>query len=76
MRGEDVQHTAMWSYVMPEDRIPTDHPLREIRSMANQALAEMSPMFATLYSLVGRPSIPPEGASWSVCKSDELPVAA
>ena len=39
---------------------PQDHPLRAIRVMVDQVLLELSPTFATLYSQVGRPSIPPE----------------
>lgn len=60
MRGADIQKTSMLSYVRSEDRIPEKHPARAILQMANRALHEMSPMFATMYSLIGRPSIPPE----------------
>src|SRR5580658_4534832 len=60
MRSKDVQKTAMWSYVSPEQRVPADHPLRSIREMANAALQSLSPDFARLYSKGGRPSIPPE----------------
>ncbi len=60
MRGDDHQQAAMWSYISPEQRVPADHPLRPIRAMVDTILAELSPEFATLYSPVGRPSIPPE----------------
>jgi transposase len=50
----------MWSYVMPEQRVPADHPLRPIRKMVNDVLQELSPSFGQLYSRRGRPSIPPE----------------
>jgi transposase len=50
----------MFSYVSLEERVPPDHPLRPIRAMANEILAEMSPEFDRLYSDLGRPSIPPE----------------
>jgi transposase len=60
MRGEDRQQAAMWSYMSPEQRVPQDHPLRPVRAMVDTILAELSPEFATLYSPVGRPSIPPE----------------
>jgi transposase len=60
MRGDDRQQAGMWSYIAPEQRVPADHPLRPIRAMVDTILAEMSPAFATLYSPVGRPSIPPE----------------
>ena len=60
MRGDDRQQAGMWSYISPEQRVPADHPLRPIRAMVDTILAELSPEFATLYSRVGRPSIPPE----------------
>jgi transposase len=60
MRSKDVQHTAMWSYISPEQRVPADHPLRPIREMANLALEKLSPEFDRIYSTFGRPSIPPE----------------
>lgn len=60
MRGEDSQQEAMFSYVSPEKRVPTEHPLRPIRAMVDKVLEEMSPRFAKLYSDVGRPSIAPE----------------
>ena len=40
--------------------MPKDHPLRAIREIANEALAELSGDFAALYAPLGRPSIPPE----------------
>ena len=60
MRSKDVQKTAMWSYVSPEARVPADHPLRPIREMVNAVLKTLSPEFDKIYSVFGRPSIPPE----------------
>jgi transposase len=60
MRGDDRQQPAMFSYISPEARVPHDHPLRGIRTLVDETLAELSPRFARLYSEVGRPSIPPE----------------
>jgi len=60
MRGEDTQQGALWSYLSPEARVRQDHPLRPIRAMTDAALGELDPLFATLYSRNGRPSIPPE----------------
>ena len=31
MRGEDSKQDAMFSYLSPEKRVPTEHPLRRIR---------------------------------------------
>ncbi len=60
MRGEDSKQEAMFSYLSPEKRVPTEHPLRPIRVMVDTVLQEMSPRFAKLYADVGRPSIAPE----------------
>src|SRR5689334_14173765 len=60
MRGEDRFQTEMFSYLSPESRVRKDHPLRAVRAMADEALAQMSPLFDTLYAGTGRPSIPPE----------------
>ena len=60
MRGDENQQPAMFSYVNLDRRVPSDHPLRAIRKMADQALAELSAHFAVLYARRGRPSIPPE----------------
>jgi transposase len=50
----------MFSYLSPETMVPQDHPLRVIRRLADAALDRLSPAFNKLYSVVGRPSIPPE----------------
>jgi transposase len=60
MRSKDKQQRGMWSYVSDEERIPQDHPLREISAMTNAVLKDLSPKFTPLYSRHGRPSIPPE----------------
>jgi transposase len=60
MRGADLNQSAMFSYLSPEDRVPLDHPLRTVRYMTDRALAELSPRFNKLYSVMGRPSIAPE----------------
>jgi len=50
----------MFSYVSPEQRIPSDHPLRPIRDMADEVLRQLSRTFGRLYAKTGRPSIAPE----------------
>jgi transposase len=50
----------MFSYVSIEERIPTNHPLRRIRRLADQALDRLNPTFCRLYALEGRLSVPPE----------------
>src|SRR5438270_9758983 len=60
MRGVDAQQSAMFSYLSPEARVPGDHPLRAVRAVTDQILAQLSSVFSSMYSSLGRPSIPPE----------------
>jgi transposase len=60
MRGDDQDTGGMFSYVSPEARVRSDHPLRPIRRMTDAALDRLSRRFDRLYSDIGRPSIPPE----------------
>ena len=50
----------MFSYVTLEQRVPEDHPLREIRKLTDVVLRSLSEEFDSLYSASGRPSIAPE----------------
>lgn len=50
----------MFSYLSPEQRVPQDHPLREIRRLTDEALGKLSGRFSELYSRLGRRSIAPE----------------
>jgi transposase len=60
MRGDDPRHESMFSYVTPEARVRADHPLRPIRRMTDAAMTRLSTRFDRLYSMTGRPSVPPE----------------
>jgi len=60
MRGSDATTGSLFSYVDLDDRVPRRHPLRLIREIVNEVLAEMSSEFEAMYSATGRPSIPPE----------------
>ena len=60
MRGDDQQSGHLFSYLSPDERVPTDHPLRAIRSMTDEAMRRLSGRFETIYATTGRPSIPPE----------------
>ncbi len=60
MRGEQNLQTGAFSYLTLEQRIPSDHRLRAIRSLVDQALKDLSLHFDALYSQRGRPSIAPE----------------
>ena len=60
MRGGDERSGELFSYVDLEKRVRSDHPLRPIRAIVNEALAALERDFAALYAPIGRPSIPPE----------------
>jgi transposase len=60
MRGDDQQQDGVFSYVSLEQRVPSSHPLRKIRPLVDEALAELSGRFDELYATTGRPSIAPE----------------
>jgi transposase len=60
MRGGDEQTGELFSYVDLEKRVRSDHPLRAIRGLVNEALVALEQEFAALYAPIGRPSIPPE----------------
>ena len=60
MRGNDIRRDGLFSYVRPESRIPSSHPLRLIRGVADAALKALDAQLAALYAENGRPSIPPE----------------
>src|SRR5262245_30829554 len=59
MRAGDGQQAGMSSYVSPERRIPSDHPLRPVREVdrhsAAAALAALCPVVPEDRSTVGRP---------------------
>lgn len=64
MRGSEPKQATFMVFVSVEqmvaERLPTDHPLRAIKSFADDILKRMSPDMDTLYAKAGRPSIPPE----------------
>jgi transposase len=46
--------------VIPEERVPADHPLHHLEGLANSALNELDADFSGLCSGLDRDSIPPE----------------
>ncbi|HEV2809242.1 MAG TPA: transposase, partial [Acidimicrobiales bacterium] len=43
-----------------EDLIRTDHPIRRIRTVIDDVLADLDGELDAMYSRIGRPSVPPE----------------
>jgi transposase len=60
VRGDEKYQEGFIMLSSGEDRVPPDHPLRTIRRTVDRALADMGPLFETLYAPGGRNSIPPE----------------
>jgi len=60
MRGDERVQDEMFSSVTLEQRVPQDHPLRELRKLTDVVLRSLSDEFDALYSASGRPSIAPE----------------
>jgi transposase len=60
MRGVFQDQGGLFSYVSPESRVPSGHPLRKIRELVRDVLMELNRSFARLYAKDGRPSVPPE----------------
>ena len=60
MRGDEQLQEEMFSYGSLSQRVPADHPLRRVRSMADEAMICLEGRFEQMYSKMGRPSVPPE----------------
>jgi transposase len=60
MRGSPDPQLAMLTSLSTEDLIPTDHPIRKIRTVVDVVLAELDGTFEEMYGAGGRPSVPPE----------------
>ena len=60
MRGAFEDQDGLFSYILPEARIPASHPLRKIRELVREVLGELNRSLGRLYASEGRPSIPPE----------------
>jgi transposase len=60
MRGEAERQVPLMTLTTPERRVPKDHPIRRIKQLADAELVRLSPLFDSMYSERGRPSIPPE----------------
>jgi hypothetical protein len=53
---------GLFSYVSPKFRVPSNHPLRQVRDLVRDVLKQLSHSLGWLYS-ERRPSIDPAGAA-------------
>lgn len=59
MRGNTTRQATFFA-ITPDQKVPQGHPIRRIRALVEPVLKELSPVFEQMYSVIGRPSIPPE----------------
>jgi len=60
MRGSDGMQETLFTMSKLEDFVPTDHPLRAIQVLVNEALSRLNGLFNEIYADTGRASIAPE----------------
>jgi transposase len=60
MRGQADEQAPLFHVFHVEDRIRSDHPLRDIKRRVDRILDSLSAKFDAAYSSTGRPSVPPE----------------
>lgn len=60
MRGKQDIQVTMLCALTPEQLVPEDHPIRQIKPIVDRALSGLSATFNQMYADNGRPSIPPE----------------
>ena len=60
MRGRRNPQLTMLASIDLEERVPPSHPLRTVKRLADEALADLSSTFDEMYAKDGRPSIRPE----------------
>ena len=50
MRGRRNPQVTMLAFIDLEERVPTAHPLRTIRRLADEALTDLSSVFDRMYA--------------------------
>lgn len=60
MRGSDAMQEALFSFTNLEGFVPSDHPLRRIKTLVDDSLRGLNALFNEIYADTGRASIAPE----------------
>ncbi len=60
MKGKYNPQPTMLAFVNLEQMAPGDHPIRAIKDIVDRLLQDMSDELDSIYSNIGRASIPPE----------------
>ena len=50
MRGRRDPQVSLLAFIDMESRVPPDHPLRTIKTLADRALTALSPEFDRMYA--------------------------
>ncbi len=53
IRGKPEKQITMLSALTPDQLVPQDHPIRQIKPIVDQALKELSPTFNRMYAELG-----------------------
>jgi len=67
MRGSDKTSGSLFSYVDLEDRVPAAHPLRVIREIVNDALADLDASSRTFMKAGAAPRLRRSGLCARLC---------
>lgn len=59
MRGRVDNQVSMMCLINPEDVVPDRHPLREIKKLADEALASIDEQLEPMYAESRRPPFTP-----------------
>lgn len=60
MRGVDISQPSLFVAKTVDDFVPKHHPLRPLKKLIDEALADLDELFDTMYSDIGKASIAPE----------------
>ena len=60
MRGSDGMQESLFMMSKLDDFVPSDHPLRSIQMLVDEALGRLNGLFNEIYADTGRASIAPE----------------
>jgi transposase len=61
MPGRRNPQLTMLAFIDLEERVPTSHPLRTIKRLADEALSDLSSTFDEMYGEKGAPRSHPSG---------------
>lgn len=60
MRGPDAMQEALFTFTSLEKFVPSDHPLRAVKTLVDDSLRSLNGLFNEIYAEKGRASIAPE----------------